>query len=96
MDIKFIYDKVKMWVEEFYGKSRWCYTDYFLDDDGYRCFAEQIKTDKDITTETKYVVALFAHNIKEAHQAIGQYMKQGFEDMELVAIKETKYLGVLK
>ena len=52
--------------------------------------------DKDITTETKYVVALFAHNIKEAHQAIGQYMKQGFEDMELVAIKETKYLGVLK
>ena len=51
--------------------------------------------DKDITTETKYVVALFAHNINEAHQAIGQYMKQGFEDMELVAIKETKYLGVL-
>lgn len=52
--------------------------------------------DKDITTEIKYVVALFAHNINEAHQAIGQYMKQGFEDMELVAIKETKYLGVLK
>jgi hypothetical protein len=51
MDIKFIYDKVKMWVEEFYGKSRWCYTDYFLDDDGYRYFAEQIKTDKDITTD---------------------------------------------
>ena len=51
--------------------------------------------DKDITTETKYVVALFAHNINEAHQAIGQYMKQGFEDMELVAIKETKYLEVL-
>ena len=52
--------------------------------------------DKDITTETKYVVALFARNINEAHQAIGQYMKQGFEDMELVAIKETKYLEVLK
>ena len=51
--------------------------------------------DKDITTETTYVVALFAHNINEAHQAIGQYMKQGFEDMELVAIKETKYLEVL-
>lgn len=51
--------------------------------------------DKDITTETKYVVALFAQNINEAHQAIGQYMKQGFEDMELVAIKETKYLEVL-
>lgn len=52
--------------------------------------------DKDITTETKYVVALFAHDINEAHQAIGQYMKQGLEDMELVAIKETKYLEVLK
>ena len=52
--------------------------------------------DKDITTETKYVVALFAHNINEAHQAIGQYMKQGFEDMDLVGIKETKFNGILK
>ena len=52
--------------------------------------------DEDKTTETKYTVALHAHDINEAHQAIGQYMKQGFEDMELVAIKETKYLEVLK
>ena len=51
--------------------------------------------DKDETTETQYVVALFAHNINEAHQAIDQYMKQGMEDMELVGLKCTKYLEVL-
>ena len=52
--------------------------------------------DKDETTETQYVVALHAHNIDEAYKAIDQYMRQGLEDMELKAIKETKYLEVLK
>ena len=52
--------------------------------------------DKDITTEIKYVVALFAHDINEAYRAIDQYMKQGMEDMELVGLKCTKYLEVLK
>ena len=52
--------------------------------------------DKDETTETQYVVALHAHDINEAHQAIDQYMKQGMEDMELVGLKCTKYLEVLK
>lgn len=51
--------------------------------------------DKDETTETKYVVALHAHDINEAHKAIDQYMKQGMEDMELVGLKCTKYLEVL-
>jgi len=51
--------------------------------------------DKDETTETKYVVALHAHDINEAYKAIDQYMKQGMEDMELVGIKCTKYLEVL-
>jgi len=51
--------------------------------------------DKDETTENQYVVALHAHDINEAYKAIGQYMKQGLEDMELKAIKETKYLEVL-
>lgn len=51
--------------------------------------------DKDETTETQYVVALHAHDINEAHKAIDQYMKQGFEDMELVGLKCTKYLEVL-
>jgi len=52
--------------------------------------------DKDETTETQYSVALHAHDINEAHKAIDQYMKQGMEDMELVEIKCTKYLEVLK
>ena len=51
--------------------------------------------DKDETTETKYVVALHAHDINEAHKTIDQYMKQGMEDMELVGLKCTKYLKVL-
>jgi len=51
--------------------------------------------DKDETTETKYVVALHAHDINEAYKAIGQYMKQGMEDMELVGLKCTKYISVL-
>lgn len=51
--------------------------------------------DKDETTETQYTVALHAHDIKEAHKAIDQYMKQGMEDMELVGLKCTKYLEVL-
>ena len=48
------------------------------------------------TKDIKYSVALFAHDIKEAHQAIEQYMKQGLEDMDLIGIKETKYNNVLK
>lgn len=52
--------------------------------------------DKDETTETQYTIALHAHDINEAHKAIDQYMKQGMEDMELVGLKCTKYLDVLK
>ena len=48
------------------------------------------------TKDIKYSVALFAHDMKEAHQAIEQYMKQGLEDMDLVGIKETKFNNVLK
>ena len=52
--------------------------------------------DKDETTETQYTVALHAHDINEAYKSIDQYMKQGMEDMELVGLKCTKYLEVLK
>lgn len=45
--------------------------------------------------ELKYVVALHAGDINEAHQTVKHYMQQGLEDVELVAIKETKYLRVL-
>ena len=52
--------------------------------------------DKDETTETQYTVAIHAHNIDEAHKGIDQYIRQGMEDMELVGLKCTKYLEVLK
>ena len=48
------------------------------------------------TKVIKYSVALFAHDMKEANQAIEQYMKQGLEDMDLVGIKETSFNDVLK
>lgn len=46
--------------------------------------------------DIKYSVALFAHDMNEAHKAIEQYMKQGLEDMDLVSIKESKFTNVLK
>lgn len=52
--------------------------------------------DKDETTEMQYTVALHAHDINEAYKSIDQYMKQGMEDKELVGLKCTKYLEVLK
>lgn len=55
-----------------------------------------VDVDTEETKDIKYSVALFAHDMKEAHQAIEQYMKQGLEDMDLVGIKETNFCGVLK
>ena len=51
MDYRHVYEEVKKWVVEFYGTSRWCYTDYFLDDNGYDLFVDQLKIDKSITTD---------------------------------------------
>lgn len=56
--------------------------DFFTDDNGK-------------TKELPYVVVAFAHDMTEAKAAVDQYMRQGLEDMELKAIKETKYLEVL-
>lgn len=53
-----------------------------------------VETEK--TKDIKYQVALFAHNIQDAHVNIEQYIKQGFEDMELKAIRESKYLDVIR
>jgi hypothetical protein len=57
--------------------------DFFTDDNGK-------------TKEIPYVVVAFAHDMNEAKAAVDQYMRQGLEDMEIKAIKETKYLEVLK
>jgi len=55
-----------------------------------------VDVDTEETKDIKYSVALFAHDMNEAHQAIGQYMKQGLEDMDLIGIKETNFTDVLK
>ena len=57
--------------------------DFFTDDNGK-------------TKELPYIVVAFAHDMTEAKSAVDQYMKQGMEDMELVGLKCTKYLEVLK
>jgi hypothetical protein len=46
--------------------------------------------------ELKYTVACFAKDIKEAHQFANQYIAQGLEDMELVGLKCTKIVDVLR
>ena len=57
--------------------------DFFTDDNGK-------------TKEIPYVVVAFAHDMNEAKAAVDQYMRMGLEDMELKAIKETKYINVLR
>ncbi len=46
--------------------------------------------------EIPYVVVVFAHDMTEAKAAVDQYMRQGFDDMELKKLVETKMLDVLK
>lgn len=46
--------------------------------------------------ELPYVVVAFAHDMTEAKAAVDQYMRMGLEDMELKAIKETKFVDILK
>ena len=57
--------------------------DFFTDDNG------NVK-------EIPYVVVAFAHDMTEAKAAVDQYMRMGLEDMELKAIKETKFINVLR
>lgn len=57
--------------------------DFFTDDSGK-------------TKEIPYIVVAFAHDMNEAKSAVDQYMRMGLEDMELKAIKETKYINVLR
>ena len=62
----------------------------------FATICDHILTDEGDVKDMQYSLALHAHDINEAHKAIDQYMKQGMEDMELVGLKCTKYLDVLK
>lgn len=50
---------------------------------------------KDEPVENKYILALHAEDINQAHSIVREYMKQGLNDMELVGLKCTKYISVL-
>ena len=62
----------------------------------FATICDHILTDEGDVKDMQYSVALHAHDINEAYKTIDQYMKQGMEDMELVGLKCTKYLEVLK
>lgn len=51
MNIDYIYKEVEAFVKENYGTKRWCYTDFFLNENGKNYFVEQIETDKDIMAD---------------------------------------------
>lgn len=44
--------------------------------------------------ELRYTVALFAQDIKKAHDYVNEYLKMGY-DMKLKQIKETKFCAIL-
>lgn len=50
---------------------------------------------KDEPVENKYILALYAEDINQAHSIVREYMKQGLNDMELVGLKCTKFAEVL-
>ena len=46
--------------------------------------------------EMKYIVALFAKDMQDAHQKVKDYMAQGLNDMTLKQLKETKFIDILR
>lgn len=51
MNVEKIYNDVKDYIKNNYGTKRWCYTDFFMDNQGFEYFKEQIETDKEITND---------------------------------------------
>ena len=51
---------------------------------------------KDEPVETKYTLALYATSIDKAHAKIKEHLKQGLEDMELVALRCTKIVDIVE
>ena len=43
-----------------------------------------------------YNVALFGEDISEAHEIMGNYIQQGMGDLELVSLKKTKIVDLIK
>lgn len=48
-----------------------------------------------VETETKYDVAVYAKDIKEANKRLDDYMNMGLQDLTLIGVKRTKIISVL-
>lgn len=51
---------------------------------------------KEEPVENKYILALHAEDINKAHAIVREHLKQGLDDMELVALKCTKIVDIIK
>lgn len=48
MNLIYIYESVKQYIKERYGTKVWCYTDFFMNEQGLEYFKEQLETDNEI------------------------------------------------
>lgn len=48
MHLTYIYNCVKQYIKERYGTKVWCYTDFFMNEQGLEYFKEQLETDNEI------------------------------------------------
>lgn len=62
----------------------------------FATIADIFVEDNGVEKEMKYVVALFAKDMQDAHIKVKDYMAQGLNDMTLKQLKETKFLDILK
>lgn len=53
-------------------------------------------TDDGDEKATRYVVGLFANTVEEATKIMIEYMKQGLSNLQIIAIKKTKIVELLK
>ena len=79
-ELQCIYKAVKGWVAENFGKSTWSYTDFFLDEQGYNYFLDQIAGDKEIHEGMDMYEV-----IDIIEQALGQNMTLYYFQQEMLA-----------
>ena len=66
------------------------------DESLYRATIEATTVDESFKEKKiKYEVMVWAADVMEAQQRMNEYMKQGLDDMELIALKKTKIQEIL-
>lgn len=63
----------------------------FVADVAYTFIDEESEEEKIII----YKMALYAKNYDEAYKTILNYLKQGYQDMEIVSLKKTSFVDIL-